>query len=93
MHYLELIKLLVEQTFVSVIANFPAPAELLITQIDDYVKMRLISQWINRISRVLQKLLKYFNSTTISTSFVLPSSGVFPAIWVLNLKIQYCQKS
>ena len=47
--------------------------------------MRLISQLINGISRVLQKLLKYFNGTIISTSFVLPSGGVFPVIFILDL--------
>ena len=47
--------------------------------------MRLISQLINGISRVLQKLLKYFNGTIISTSFVLPSVGVFPVIFILDL--------
>ena len=41
---------------------------------------------INDISRVLQNLLKYFNDIAISTSFVLPSSGVFPVIFALNLK-------
>ena len=38
-------------------------------QFSDQVKMRLISQLINGISRVLQKLLKYFNSTIIPTFF------------------------
>ena len=47
--------------------------------------MRLISQLIKGISRVLQKLLKYFNGTIISTSFVLPSAGVFPIIFILDL--------
>ena len=47
--------------------------------------MRLISQFINGISRVLQKLLKYFKDTIISTSFVLTSAGVFPVIYVLDL--------
>ena len=40
--------------------------------------MRLTSQLINGISRVLQKLLTYFKGTIISTSFVLASAGVFP---------------
>ena len=66
--------------FVSIIANLPAPVELVITQDDDHVKMRLTSQLINGISRVLPKLLKYDNGTIISTSFVLPSTGVFPVI-------------
>ena len=47
--------------------------------------MCLTSQLINRISRVLQKLLKYFNATIVSTFFVFPSSGVFPVIFILDL--------
>ena len=94
MHYLELIKLPLEQNFVSVIANLPAPVELLIIQVDDHVKMKLTSQLINGISRVFQKLLKYFNGTIISTYFVFPSSGVFLVIFILDLMIQnrlsYC---
>ena len=86
MHYLDLTKLLLEHNcFVSVIENVPAPAELVITQVNYHVKMRLISTLINGISRVLQKSLKYFNDTSISTSFLLPSSGVFPVIFALNL--------
>ena len=49
------------------------------------LKMRLISQLINGISRILQKLLQYFNGTAISTSFALPSAGVFPVIFILDL--------
>ena len=73
------------KSFVSVIANLPAPVELVITQVDDHVKMRLTSQLINGISRVLQKLLNYFNGKTISRSFILPSAGVFPVIFILDL--------
>ena len=47
--------------------------------------MRLTSQIINGISRVLQKLLKYFNGTIISTPFVLPSAGALPVIFILDL--------
>ena len=47
--------------------------------------MRLITLLIKGISRALLKLLAHFNSTTILTSFVLPSSGVFLAILILNL--------
>ena len=50
-----------------------------------HVKMRLFSQLINGISRVLQKLLKYFNGTIISTSIILTSAGVFSVIFILNL--------
>ena len=37
------------------------------------------------ISRVFQKLLRYFNGTIISTSFSLPVAGVFLVIFVLDL--------
>ena len=47
--------------------------------------MRLISQLIKGISRVPQKLLKYFNGTAILTSFLLLASGNFPVILILNL--------
>ena len=47
--------------------------------------MRLISQLINGISRVRHKLLKRFNGTAILTSFVLPSVGVLPVIFILDL--------
>ena len=71
--------------FVSVILNFPLPVELVKAQLGDHVKIKLTSQLIYGISRVLQKLLKYFNGTIISTSFSLPSSGVFPVIFILDL--------
>ena len=51
----------------------------------DHVKIRSTSQLISGISRVLQKLLEYFNGTIISTSFELPLLGVFPVIFTLNL--------
>ena len=47
--------------------------------------MRFMSQLINGISRVLQKLLKYFNGTAISTFFVLPLPGVFSVTLFLIL--------
>ena len=51
----------------------------------DQVKLILTSQLISGTSRVLQNLLKYFNGTIISTSFVFPSAGVFPVIFILDL--------
>ena len=39
--------------------NVPAPAEKVIAQVDDQVRMKLISQLISGISRVLQKLNKH----------------------------------
>ena len=70
---------------VSVISNFPSPVELVITQVDENVKIQLTSQLINDISRVLQNLLKYFNLTIILTPFSLQLSGVFPVIFILDL--------
>ena len=58
--------------------------ELIITQFADHVSCR-ISQFIKGISRILQNLLKYFNSTTISTFFILPATGALPIILALNL--------
>ena len=85
MYYPELIKLLLERkVFLSFIANFPSPVELVITQAHDHVKVILSSQLINGISRVLRKLLKYSNDTIISTSFVLPSAREFPVIFTLD---------
>ena len=62
--------------------------------------MRLISQFISGISRVLQKLLKYFNGTAISAAFfvfvfllaffLLSLLGVFPVIFILNLNDLDC---
>ena len=37
------------------------------------------------ISRVLQQLLKYFNGTIISTSFVPPAAAFLPVVFYLNL--------
>ena len=73
----------------SVVANFSPPVKLVIFEIADQVKMRLISLLIKGFSRVFQILLKYLNGTTISTSFALPSAGVFPDIltFYLNEKL------
>ena len=54
------------------------------TQVDDHVKIRLTSQLMKGISKVLQKLLKYFSGTIISTSFV-PPFPVWPVIFALKL--------
>ena len=56
--------------------------------------MKLTSQLINDISRVLQNLLKYFNSTIFPTSFVLPLFEVFPVIFILDLNdLEYVKLS
>ena len=74
------------ESFVSVIANVVScfAGALDITKFADQVKMRLISQLINDILGVLQKLLKYFNGTIILTFFVL-LSAVEPANFYLHL--------
>ena len=43
----------------------PLPVKLVITQVDEQVKIRLTSQLIKVISNVFQKLHKYFNDTAI----------------------------
>ena len=65
--------------------NVLTPVELVIAQVDGHFKITLISQVIKVISRVLQKLLKYFDGTAILTSFVLPSAGILPVIFILGL--------
>ena len=55
--------------------NFPLSKELVIIQVDDHTKMRLTSQLIIEISRVLQKLITDFNGSIISASFVLSAAG------------------
>ena len=51
----------------------------------DQVNIRLTSQLIIGISRVHQKLLKYFNGTIISTLSTSPSSSAWPATFALEL--------
>ena len=63
----------------------PLPVKLLITQVDEQVKIRLTSQLIKVISSVFQKLHKYFNDTAIWISFELPLAGLFPVTFTLNL--------
>ena len=76
-----------KQSFVSVIVNVgswsvavPATKK----QFFEQVNPKLISQSINGISSALQKLLRYFNGTYISASFV-PSFPVCSVIFCLNL--------
>ena len=48
--------------------------------------MGLISQLLKGISRVFQKLRKYFNVTAFVTSFVLPAGGSFSYYFYLEFK-------
>ena len=50
--------------------NVPAPAESVTKYFPDQVNMSFISQLISGISRIKQKLLKYFNGTAISNFLV-----------------------
>ena len=73
------------------------------TQFANQANIRLISQLIRDILRVLQELLTYFNGTAISTSTVHPSLVLFVNL-DLNLNgfesamlsfgsfLQYCHK-
>ena len=64
-------------------ANVSALVDLVIT--NDQIIIRLISQWINGIAKLIQNILKYFNDNAISTSFMLPVSGVSSVILALSL--------
>ena len=56
---------------------------LVTIQFSDQVKIRFISQLISGISNVLQKLLKCFSGTTISTSFSVLLPCNLPVMLVL----------
>ena len=60
---------------VSVDAIVPGTIELVITQFADQANLRFISQMIRGTSRIMQRLLKYFNGITISKAFVLSRTG------------------
>ena len=88
LHYLDKVAKVTIGTeiFVSVIANVVCwfGVALDLTQFKYQVGMTLILQLFNGISRVFQKLLKYFNATIIWTVFG-PSFPVEPIIFCLNL--------
>ena len=67
----------------NVVAWFAAAVDD-ITQFADQVNIRFTSQLISNISRVFQKLQKYFDETTISRFFV-PFSSVSSFIFSLKL--------
>ena len=69
---------------VSIFVNVVSLSTSEITQFADQVKVRLISELIKGISRVLLKLLKYFNGTAIS-AFITPSLLVAAKNLALNL--------
>ena len=72
-------------TFSLFIANVFPPIQSVITHISYDVNITFISELIRSISRVFQKLLKYFNIIAISTSLVLTVAGVIPFVLALNL--------
>ena len=76
--------LLISSTAGSASGSASLVALIVITQLSDQVKVKDTSQLINDISNALQKLLKYFNGTTILTSsFSTLSPSNFPVILVL----------
>ena len=91
MHYLEWIKLQLQHKILYVIENFISTTTGEITQFSYQFNLRLILQVVKGVSRVLQKLLKYFNGTVSSTFFVLPATGAFPVILILDWLIQMHQ--
>ena len=56
---------------------------LVITIFSDQLKITFISQLINSISRVFQKLLKCFSGTTIPIFFSVMLPSYFPVIFIL----------
>ena len=54
------------------------------TKVDNQVEITSISQLTKIISRVLQKLLKYFNGTATSV-FIIPQLSVLAQNLALNL--------
>ena len=72
------------QIFVPVIAKVVILFPSEIAQLVDQVRVRLILQLIKGISRVIQKLLKYFNGTAIS-AFTISSLLVLFKNFDLNL--------
>ena len=87
MNYLELIELLLKHKvwyhLLQVAPWFAASVET-VKQFAAQFKRRLISQLITDILIVLKQLLKYFNGTIIST-FLVPSSRVWPFMFSLKL--------
>ena len=76
-------------SFVSITVNVApsfAAAVKTITQFADQVRIRLISQVIKRILRILQKLLKYFNGKTFSAFFV-----ALPSVWLVILSLKWSE--
>ena len=86
MHYFEFIELQLKHKFLYQLLHFFFPVAEEITQSVDQVKIRLISQLIKGISRILQILIKYFNSIAILTSFLLPAVGGFFCYFNLNFE-------
>ena len=73
---------------IAAIAGFASGSAFLVafldnTQFSDQVKIRFISQLIKGVSGVLQKLLKYFNGTAISTFLSVLLSSNLPVVLVL----------
>ena len=70
-------------SFVSV--DLPLPVELVIAHFADQVNMRFILQLIRGISRIFEKLPKHSMLPPISTSLVLPVTGILSVIFIFHL--------
>ena len=71
--------------FVSVITKvvFLSTSQMIEFPVPNQVRIRLISQVIKGISRVLHKLLRYFNDTAIFTSLITSFQYCFQtSIWI-----------
>ena len=84
----------------SVISRYVAPYAWQITKFADKAKKKLISKIVIVISKAVQKSLRYFNGTAISTSRATPSSVNFDLdlndlesamLWP-GSALQYCSK-
>ena len=82
MHYFDLIKEILEYKILFQIFQMWG---FNLQQFADQVKIRLISQLIKGISKVFQKLLKYFNGTIVSMPSILPLVPLWPVIFALKL--------
>ena len=70
----------------------------------DYAKIRIVSQLISAISKILQELLKYFNSAIIFMFIVSALPALFaklelnlnysePGILPFGSSLEYCHKT
>ena len=64
--------------------SFCVAGILTITNLKGRVSRNVSSKCIRDISDILQKLLRYFNGTSVMTCFILLAGGLIPLIPFLN---------